>query len=104
MKNSSNHIVIIYLHSSERQKILTISNILKTTKKSLRLVWQIIKGIINMKKKSDESVSNVLIDGQIITCVKEISNYFNNFFASVAVKINKNIVKAKKSILILPWP
>ena len=57
-----------------------------------------------MKKKSDESVSNVLIDGQIITCVKEISNYFNNFFASVAVKINKNIVKAKKSILILPWP
>ena len=104
MKNSSNHIVIIYLHSSERQKILTISNILKTTKKSLRLVWQIIKGIINMKKKSDESVSSLLIDGQIITCVKEISNYFNNFFASFAVKINKNIVKTKKSILILPWP
>ena len=35
MKNNSNHIVIIYLHCSERQKILTISNILKTTKKIL---------------------------------------------------------------------
>ena len=53
MKSNSNHIVIIYLHCSERQKILTISNILKTTKKNLRLVWQTIKGIINMKKQSN---------------------------------------------------
>ena len=34
MKNNLNHIVIIYLQCSERQKILNISNILKTTKKS----------------------------------------------------------------------
>ena len=52
-----------------------------------------------MKKKSDESISSLLLDGQIITSVKEISNYLNNFFASVAVKINKNIVKTKKAYL-----
>ena len=40
-----------------------------------------------MKKKSDKSIS---------TIAKEISNYFNNFFTSVAKKINKNIVKSKK--------
>ena len=73
-------------------------------KKNFRLVWQTIKGIINMKKKSGKSISSLLLDGQIITSVKEISNYLNNFFVSVAVKINKNIVKTKKSILILPWP
>ena len=49
-----------------------------------------------MEKKSDESISSLLIDCQIITSAKEISNYFNNFFTSVAVKINKNIVKSKK--------
>ena len=65
-------------------------------KKNLRLVWQTIKGIINMKKKSDESISSLLIDGQIITSAKEISDYFNNLFTSVAEKINKNIVKSKK--------
>ena len=65
-------------------------------KENLRLVWQTIKGIINMEKKSDESISSLLIDCQIITSTKEISNYFNNFFTSVAVKINKNIVKSKK--------
>ena len=32
-------------------------------KKNLRLVWQTIKGIINMKKKSDKSISSLLIDG-----------------------------------------
>ena len=56
-----------------------------------------------MKKKSGESISSLLIDDQIITSAKEISNYFNNFFTSVAVKINKNIVKSKKNTLILPW-
>ena len=35
MKNNSNHIVIKYLHFSEKQKILTITNVLKTTTKIL---------------------------------------------------------------------
>ena len=65
-------------------------------RKQLRLVWQTIKGIINMKKESAESISNLLIDGEIISSAKEISNYFNNFFRSVAEKTNKNIVKLKK--------
>ena len=48
-------------------------------KKNLRLVWQTIKGIINMKKESES-------------------------FTSVAKKINENIAKSKKTTLILPWP
>ena len=52
-----------------------------------------------MKKKSGESISSLPIDDQIITSAKEISNYFNNFLTSVAVKINKNIVKSKKTHL-----
>ena len=64
-------------------------------KKNLRLVWQTIKGIINMKKESDEFISSPLIDSEIISSAKEISNYFNDFFTSVTEKINKNIVKSK---------
>ena len=76
----------------------------KDNKKNLRLVWQTIKGIINMKKESGESISSLLIYGEIISSAKEISNYFNNFFTSVAEKINKNIVKSKKHTYpIWPW-
>ena len=50
-----------------------------------------------MKKMSDKSIFSLLIDGQIITRAKEeLSNYFNNIFTGVAVKINKNIAKSKK--------
>ena len=49
-----------------------------------------------MKIKSEKSISSLLIDDQIIASANEISNCFNNFFTSVAVEINKNIVKSKK--------
>ena len=54
-------------------------------KKNLWLVWQTIKGI-NMEKESDESISSLLIDDEIITNVKEMSHYFNTLFTSVAEK------------------
>ena len=57
-----------------------------------------------MKKKSDESISSLLIDGQIITSAKEISNHFNNFFTNVAKKINKKYCQTKTNTLILPLP
>ena len=52
-----------------------------------------------MKTKSEKSISSLLIDDQIIASANDISNYFNNFFTSVAVEINKNIVKSKKKHL-----
>ena len=73
-------------------------------KKNLELVWQTIKGIINMKNKSDESVSSLLIDNQLITCAKQISNHFSNFFKSIAEKINRNMFKAKKTHLLYLGP
>ena len=72
----------------------------RDNEKSLKLVWQTIKGIINMKNKSDESVSSLLIDKQLITSARQISNHFNNFFTSIAEIINKNIAKAKKTHLL----
>ena len=52
-----------------------------------------------MKKESEESIFSLLIDGEIISSAKEISNYFNNYFTSIAEKINKNIVRSKKTHL-----
>ena len=47
-----------------------------------------------MKKKSDKSISSFLIDNQLLTNAKQISNHFDNFFTSIPEKIN--IVRAKK--------
>ena len=85
----------IYTHTCR----ILLGDYWNVNKRNLRLVLQTIKGIINMKKKSDESISSLLIDGQIITSAKKFSNHFNNFFKSVAKKINKNIVKPKQTHL-----
>ena len=47
----------------------------------------------------DESFSSLLIDNQLIASAKQISNHFNNFFTSISEKINRNIVKPKKTHL-----
>ena len=51
-----------------------------------------------MKNKFDESISSLLIDNQLITSAKQISDYLNNVFTSITEKINRNTVKAKKLI------
>ena len=90
MKDNSKHTVILYLHYLGRQKDLITNNTLEATKNK-RLVWQTIKGIINMKNKSDESIFSLLIDNQLITNAKQISNHFNHIFTSIDEKINRNL-------------
>ena len=60
MKSNLNHIITIYLHWLERQKILTTKQYFEDNIKNFRLVQQTIKGIINMKKKSDKSISTLM--------------------------------------------
>ena len=50
------------------------------------------KGDNKHEKKSDESIPSLLIDNQLITSAKQISNHFNNFFTSIVGEINRNIV------------
>ena len=98
MKDNSKHTIILYLHYLGRQKNLTANKKSYDNKNNLKIVWKTIKGIINMKNKSDESISSLLIDNQLIISAKQISNPFNNFFTSIAEKINRNTVNAKKVI------
>ena len=88
--------VILYLHYFGKQKNFITHHTLETTKKPPKLVCQTIKGIINLKNKSDESISSLLIDSQLITIAKQISNHFNNFIISITEIINRNIIEAKK--------
>ena len=97
MKINSNHIFNYISSLLRKTKDSYYKQYFEDNKKNLRLVWQTIKEIINMKKKSDNSISSLLIDGQIISSAKEISNNFNNFLEVLLyIIINKNIVKSKK--------
>ena len=75
---------------------------LRDNKETLKLVSQTTEGITNTKNKSGESISGLLIDNQLITSAKQVSNHFNNFFLQVLLKkINRNSVKIKKLIFLM---
>ena len=85
MKDNSKHTIALHLNYLGRQNNLIIKTTLEM-KKKLKLVWKTIKRITNLKNKSDESISSLLIDNQLITSANKISNHFNNFFTSITEK------------------
>ena len=65
----------------------------------MKTVWKTIKEIINVKTKNNVLINSLLIGETITTNGKLIANHLNNFFTTVAAKLNEKIVKAKKSFL-----
>ena len=69
---------------------------LRKIKQKLKIVWKTVKEIINVKNNNDVPINSLLIGETITTNTILIANHFNTFFTSVAAKLNKNIMKAKK--------
>ena len=65
-------------------------------KKKLTKVWQRIKVIININKKTSQKIQNINSDGKLITDHKNIANTFNNFYIDIPKQIEKKIVKTHK--------
>ena len=64
----------------------------ETNNKNLRKVWQGIKQITNIKSKQCDIPTCISFQQNTISCPKEISNKFNDYFSNVA----ENILKGRK--------
>jgi len=71
-------------------KISKSNNKIKTT-------WDIIK-IETCKNHTNKGTQLINIDGNLITNQQSIANYFNNYFLTVADRINSNIKNDKISL------
>ena len=58
-------------------------------KKKLTKVWQRIKEIININKKTSQKIQNINSDGKLITDHKNIANTFNNFYIDIPKQTEK---------------
>ena len=75
MKDNSKHTLILYLHYLGRLKNLIRNNTLVTRKKSETSMPD-HKGDNKHEKQIDESFPSLLIDNQLLTSAKQISNHF----------------------------
>ena len=65
-------------------------------KKKLNKVWQGIKEIININKKTPQNIQNINSDGKLITNHKNIANNFNEFFCDIPKHIEKKIRETRR--------
>ena len=64
--------------------------------KKLNKVWQGIKEIININKKTPQNIQNINNDGKLITNHKNIANNFNEFFCDIPKRIEKKIWETRR--------
>ena len=61
----------------------------------IRKTWQGIKSIVNIKDKNNSSPDTLSIDNELIKDPEIISNSFNNYFSSIASKLQANFYPSK---------
>ena len=60
--------------------------------------WQGIKSIINIRNNSKSVPTSLLVDNKMVSHPTEIANNFNNYFSSIAKKLQDNIHYSGKNI------
>ena len=59
----------------------------------MKMTWEGIKKIVNVKKTVNSTISQLNINGKIVDDPEEINNNFNNFFVNVGPDTEKNVPK-----------
>ena len=67
------------------------NGLFEENKRNIKTVWKTVKALINIKQRTDLSLTTLQIGKKIETDAKEIANHFNGYFTSIAGKPNRNI-------------
>ena len=115
--NCKDPIIKLQLHHEYKGYRNQLSTLLKQSKKNyfnqyflnncnnIKNTWKGIKSIINLKNKSNEVPKIIKDNGNYLSNPTDIANVFNDFFSSVASKIQSKINYAHKSFYdFLPPP
>ena len=70
-----------------------IERMLKKHKSNLKKTWQIMKDVINRKRKTSSPPDYFDINGEYITDKDKISNGFNKFYVNVGPNLCKSLPK-----------
>ena len=90
-KTYKNHVTNL----SRRSKESYFKNLFEEIKKNTYKIWQEIKVLININTQTKYAPICLQIKDSIVTDSKVIANEFNNFFNSIATKIDSKIIQTE---------
>ena len=105
-KNSQNKLLLHETFKRYRNMLTTLTKKSKqnhfnkyfaNNKNNLQKTWSGIKSIINVSAPKTKIPEALELNGKTITNPAKIANSFNNFFGSIAQKIENNIITTHKS-------
>ena len=68
-----------------------IESMLKKHKSNLKKTWQIMKDVINRKRKSSSPPEYFDVNGEYVTDKNKISNGFNQFYVNIGPNLSKSL-------------
>ena len=63
------------------------------------MLWSGIKCIINIKNNKFYNISQIVQNGKVINNPRDMAQAFNHYFTNIAVKVDKEIPRTRKSRL-----
>ena len=78
----------------QKSKILYQKSYFEEHSSNLKKTWDGIKKIVNVKKTTNFTISQLNIKGNIVDNPQEISNKFNDFLSMWALKLKKLSLKS----------
>jgi Reverse transcriptase (RNA-dependent DNA polymerase) len=88
----------LYFKTLKASKQLYFQSALNKHQSDSKKTWEILRKAINNKRKSDNSILGIIVDGQLVNDPERIANSFNKFFIGVASSIVNEIHPSNNEI------
>ena len=63
----------------------------------MKTLWSGIRSVINIKHKTTLNISQLVMDGTVVTDPRHIASAFNRYFVNVPQQVDKAIPRTKES-------
>jgi len=94
----------LYAKLIKASKKLYFQHQLKKYQSNSKKTWEILRKAINNKKKKENSIQNLIIEGKLINDPKLMADKFNTFFANIATDIVNSIHPSDSNLDFSPPP
>mgnify|MGYP001081092251 CR=1 FL=1 len=75
----------------KKAKNLYLKQKFDNAKGDMKRTWNILQGLLSTKKKGNKTISEILVDGNVIQDKSVMSQIFNDYFVNIGYNLKGNV-------------